>query len=202
MFRVPDKTCSSNVLTGRAETRIAFMPHGGICATALSNALSCRNNSLKLLCHKCSATDQSAINIRTSEQFGCVLLVAAATVKDRGALSHLLAVLLGYQRTDKGVNLLCLLRCSGQTCTDSPNGFVSQRDVGPLLGAQVEYRAFELCLNYLVLLAGFALLFYFADAEDNLQTVGESEFNFVLQDLIILVIICTAPFSNSATVAR
>ena len=46
----------------------------------------------------------------------------------------------------------------------------------------MEYAAFEFGLAHSFLFAGFALSEAFADAEDHLQTVGESEVNFLLQD--------------------
>ena len=55
----------------------------------------------------------------------------------------------------------------------------------------MENRALQLCLNHLVLLAGLALFFHFANAENHFQTVSQSQLHFVLQYLVILVVVST-----------
>ena len=104
-----------------------------------SGLLPRSDDCFELLCYECSAADEAAVDVRACEELGCVFLVARATVKDRGVVSSLLAELLCYEAADERVDLLSLLRRSGQTCTDSPNGLVSEGDVCPLLSAQMEY---------------------------------------------------------------
>ena len=63
--------------------------------------------------------------------------------------------------------------------------------MAPFLRRQVENRAFELCLNDLVLFACLALLFHLADAEDNLKSLSQSQLHFLTQDSIVLVVVRT-----------
>ena len=89
------------------------------------------------------------------------------------------------------MNLFSLLGGSGLAGADGPDGLVGDDDVLPLLGAQVEYAALELCLADSLLLVGFALCQALADAEDYLQTVGQSQIHLLLEDGGCLVVVLT-----------
>ena len=85
--------------------------------------------------------------------------------------------------------LFSLLCCGCLACADSPDWFVSDDDIGELLSREVEYRAFKLSFNYCVLLVCLALLERLTDAEKNLETIGKSEVNFLLEDFWSLVVL-------------
>ena len=68
------------------------------------------------------------------------------------------------------------------TCTDCPYGFISEDDVAELLGGEVEERTFELCLHHFVLLAALALFEHFANAEDDLEAVLQSQVGLFLEN--------------------
>ena len=88
------------------------------------------------------------------------------------------------------MDFLCLCRRSGLAGANSPNGFVSQDNLGEVLSREGEYGS-QLGGNHLVLLVGFALFQHLADAEDGLQTVGQGQFHLLGQDFHRLVVVST-----------
>ena len=78
---------------------------------------------------KRSATDQTTVYVRFSEQFLSVTGVTATTVKDRAVISYLIAIFSGQSSADVSMDLLSLLSGSSLTCTDSPYRLVSQDDL-------------------------------------------------------------------------
>ena len=98
----------------------------------------CSNDAHEVLClERCSA-DESTVDVGFGEEFGCVAWLAAASVEDGHVVGHSLAILLTQQPTDEGMDLLCLIACSGLACSDGPDGLVGDDDVGHLLGSEVE----------------------------------------------------------------
>jgi len=90
------------------------------------------------------------------------------------------------------VNFFCLVGCSGFTCTDSPNRFISQNDLSEVFSRQVEQRALDLSIYHFEMLAGFSFFQHFTDTEDRSQTVGQSQFNLCFQDFRSFVIVSTS----------
>ena len=90
------------------------------------------------------------------------------------------------------MNLLCLLGCGGLACADCPYWLVGYDDVFPLVCREMEYAAGELCLAYGFLLVSLTLFEALADAEDDLQSVGECEFHFLLEYFRCLVVVFAA----------
>ena len=149
------------------------------------------DDTLEISALQRSATDQATVDVRLREELRSVACLAATTIKDRSLLSSLLAILLSYDRTDVSKHLLSLVRGSSLACTDSPDWLISDDDVLPSLSVEVEYRAYELSLNNLVLLLSLALLESLTAAEENLQAVSKSEVYLLLQDLSCLAVVLT-----------
>ena len=112
-----------------------------------------------------STTNQTTVYIRICKQFLCIGRLAATTVKDRAVFSNFLAILLGNGRTDESMDFLCLCRSSSLTCTDGPNRFVSQDNLGEIFGRQREYRC-QLSGNHFILLVSFTFFQHFTDTEN------------------------------------
>ena len=86
---------------------------------------------------------------------------------------------------------LSLLSSSSLTSADSPDWLVSDNDVLPFLSSEIEYRASELSLNYLILLVSLTLFERLTDAEEHLETISESELYLFLENFRSLVIVLT-----------
>ena len=138
-----------------------------------------------------SATDETTVDIRLREELRSVRSLARTAIEDSGVISNLFAIYLSNARTDVSMYFLSLLSSSSLTSADSPDWLVSDNDVLPFLSSEIEYRASELSLNYLILLVSLTLFERLTDAEEHLETISESELYLFLENFRSLVIVLT-----------
>ena len=138
------------------------------------------------------ASDESAVDVRLCEELWGVACLARAAIEDRCLSGSLCSVNVSDTLAYEGVYLLSLLCCRCLACSDSPDWLVGDDDVLPLLCCEVEDRALELSLYYLLLLVCLTLVEALAAAEDALEAIGEGEVNLLLQYLRSLVVVLTA----------
>ena len=123
------------------------------------------NDTLEVGALEGCTTDEATVNVGLGEDFLSVAGLAAAAIENADVFCSSLAETTSDDTTDKGVHILSLLSCCGLSGADSPHGFVSEDDVCELILGEVKEAVGELTTNDFVLLAGFALLEDFANAE-------------------------------------
>ena len=89
------------------------------------------------------------------------------------------------------MDLLSLLSGGSLAGADGPDRLVGNHDILPLLGCEVEYAACQFGLAHSLLLVGLALCQALADAENDLQTIGQCQVHLLLQYLGSLGIVLT-----------
>ena len=75
-----------------------------------------------------SATYETAVDVRLSEEACSVLGIAGTAVLDRDSLSALRAIELSDDATDELANFFSLLVCSCLACADSPDRLISDNE--------------------------------------------------------------------------
>ena len=104
-----------------------------------------------------SATYETAVDVRLSEEACSVLGIAGTAVLDRDSLSALRAIELSDNATDELANFLSLLVCSCLACADSPDRLISDRDLAELVSRDILESANDLTLDPVECLACFTL---------------------------------------------
>ena len=99
--------------------------------------LLCVADDGEILSLEGSAANETTVDVRLCEETCCVLSVAGTTVLDGDSLSALRAVELSDDATDELADFLSLLVCSCLACSDSPDRFISDRDLAELVSRDI-----------------------------------------------------------------
>ena len=154
--------------------------------------IGCFDDGCEVSALQGGAADQAAVNIRLSQQLGCVLGVHRTTVLDGDAASCTCAILLAQAVTDCAADLARLLSGRGLAGADRPDRLVSDNNLLDVLHSNALQRDLDLLADnlhgHILLALGQAL----ANAQDRTQAVLQCNQNLLVASLVGFVEVLTA----------
>ena len=139
-----------------------------------------------------SATYETAVDVRLSEEACSVLGIAGTAVLDRDSLSALRAIELSDDATDELANFFSLLVCSCLACADSPDRLISDCDLAELVSRNILESANDLALDPVECLACFTLSKRLTAADDRSYTILEECKSLLVNCLVCLCVVLSS----------
>mmetsp|Transcript_49138 Transcript_49138/g.119080 ORF Transcript_49138/g.119080 Transcript_49138/m.119080 type:complete len:287 (-) Transcript_49138:11-871(-) len=119
--------------------------------------------------------DESTINVRLAKKVFRVGSLHRSTVLDADGVRNFDRNIVLHPGTDIGMCLLSHLRCSCEACTDRPDWFVSNRDVGPVTCLKDFRQRFKLFGTYVHGRSCLTFFLLFTDSEHDLEAGTECD---------------------------
>ncbi len=117
---------------------------------------------------------QETIDVSFFDEFFSVSISDGTTIDNSGAVRNFGGDFLSEVFSDILVDFFSLFRRSGFAGSDSPDGFISNNDIGIIFSLELALDNLKLSGNNFESLVGFSLFQSFTNAEDNLQTIVQS----------------------------